>query len=111
MSKELLEKFDQVMYSIYDKALKLNPPYRAKLFRQMLDDHGGKETADRLLATVKPSQGFTELYLRGKENLCTSVEYLVLTRPWRELFTDNQLAIARRRLNEIDCQLPPDDSL
>lgn len=38
-----------------------------------------------------------------------SVEYLVLQRPWRDLFDEDQLAIARDRLRKVECELPPDD--
>lgn len=110
MTQKLLDEFHQEMQAIYDSALKLKPPYRATYFLQMLGEHGGKGTADRLLATSKPSAGFTELFLRGKENLRLSVEYLVLSEPWRELFTADQLAIARKRLAEVQCPLPPEDS-
>lgn len=107
MSQNLLEDFHQHMLAIYDSALKLKPPYRAAYFLQMLGEHGGKGTADRLLATNKPSAGFTELFLRGKENLRLSVEYLVLCEPWRTLFTPEQLEVARKRLIEVNCPLPP----
>lgn len=111
MSDDLSAQFHQEMLCIYDAALKLKPPYRAKLFLQMLHEHGGKETADRLLATTKPSTGFTELFLRGKENLRLSVEYLVLKDPWRKLFTEKQLAVARKRLIEVGCPPPAEDSV
>ena len=110
MTQQLLKQFHQEMHATYDAALKLKPPYRAKSFLTMLGEHGGKGTADRLLATSKPSQGFTELYLRGKENLRLSVEYLVLREPWRVLFSEKQLAIARKRLKEVQCPLPPEDA-
>lgn len=111
MSKEITEQFHQAMLGIYDAALKLKPPYPARLFLRMVQEHGGKEAADRLLATVKPSSGFTELFLRGKENLRLSVEYLVLKDPWRTLFTEQQLEVARKRLKEVQCPPPAEDSL
>ena len=110
MTQDLQERFHQEMLATYDAALKLKPPYRAKSFLTMLGEHGGKATADRLLATSKPSQGFTELYLRGKENLRLSVEYLLLKEPWRALFTEKQHATARKRLKEVQCPPPPEDS-
>lgn len=55
MTQKLLDDFHQEMQAIYDSALKLKPPYRATYFLQMLGEHGGKRTADRLLATSKPS--------------------------------------------------------
>jgi hypothetical protein len=42
----------------------------------MVISHGGKGTADRLLVQGPPSSGFTELFLRGRENLKISIEYL-----------------------------------
>lgn len=111
MTREMLERFDQEMRATYDAALKLKPPYRAKSFLAMLGEHGGKGTADRLLATSKPSSGFGELYLRGKENLRLSVEYLVLKDPWRGMFTEKQRAVARKRLIEVQCPLPAEDSM
>ena len=75
----------------------------------MVQENGGKLAADKLLATTQPSQGFTELFLRGKENLRLSVEYLVLQNPWRTLFTEEQLAVACKRLKEVKCASPEDD--
>lgn len=109
MKNETLSQFHLAMLGIYDAALKLKPAYRATSFLRMLNEHGGKETADRLLATSKPSQGFTELFLRGKDNLTLSVEYLVLQSPWRTLFSMEQLEIARERLRRVECEPPFDD--
>lgn len=109
MTQELIDQFHAAMLDIYEAALRLAPPYHATLFRRMVLEHGGKGAADRLLATGNPSSGFTELYLRGKENLKISVEYHVLQNPWRELFTEDQRAVARKRLREVECSPPPED--
>lgn len=66
MTDSNLEQFDQAMRGIYDAARKLKPPYHATYFLRMVNEHGGKETANRLLATNRPSEGFTELFLRGR---------------------------------------------
>lgn len=105
----LERKFEEAMLDIHRAAGELTPPYRAHSFRSMVLEHGGKETADLLLAKTNVADGFTELFMRGPEHLAISVEYLVLCNPWRELFTDEQLAVARHRLNEVKCLLPPDD--
>ncbi len=99
--RELLRGFQKAMFDIYDAATRLKPPYRPTAFRSMLGEHGGKETADRLLASSQPSSGFGELFSRGRENLRLSVEYLVLSDPWHALFTPEQLATARHRLLEV----------
>lgn len=111
MSVSLIEQFHQAMLGIYDAAANLKTPYRATIFLRMVKTHGGKIAADKLLATANPSQGFTELFLRGRENLNLSVEYLVLQNPWRELFKAEQLVIARKRLHDVDCDPPEDEKI
>jgi hypothetical protein len=108
MSQTLIDQFHTAMLGIYDAALQLKPPYRATLFLRMVHEHGGKGAAERLLATGNPSSGFTELCLRGNDNLKISVEYLVLQNPWRELFSEEQRA-ARKRLKAVKCPPPPED--
>ncbi len=98
------------MLDAYDAALRLKPPYRSPVFWRMLNEHGGRETANRLLATREPSDGFTQLYVRGKENLKLSVEYLILQKPYRDLFTEDHRAEARKRLRDVECDPPPEDA-
>lgn len=97
------------MLGIYDAALELDPPYRPTKFRRMVNEQGAKEAADILLAADNPSEGFGTLMLHGKTALRLSVEYLVLQHPWRELFDPEQLAVARKRLLDVQCDLPPED--
>jgi hypothetical protein len=101
-----MEEFHAAMLHIYEQAARLRPPYHANRFKQMVLALGGKGAADQLIASPTTSSGFTELFLRGRENLRLSVEYLVLQPRWRELFTEEQLAIARARLVEVGCPLP-----
>ncbi|MFV0442884.1 MAG: HNH endonuclease [Planctomycetaceae bacterium] len=105
----LEQQFHEAMLGIYDAGRRLRPPFNSLPFLQMVNQHGGKETADRLLAKSSPSNGFTELFVRGPGNLRISVEYLVLESPWRMLFDEKQLDVARRRLTEVGCPLPPED--
>ena len=93
------------MFGIYEAARNLDPPYHATRFRQMVNRHGGKVAADKLLATNQPSEGFTELFLRDRR-LDLSVEYLVLQIPWRDLFTPEQCAVAHQRLVEHEFDPP-----
>jgi hypothetical protein len=78
----------------------------ATAFRQMLIEYRGKGTADRLLRKAQTADGFNEIYLRGKEALKLSLEYVTLTHPWRRLFTEEQLKVVRKRLNDVGCDLP-----
>ncbi|MCX6178830.1 MAG: hypothetical protein NT163_05610 [Chlorobiales bacterium] len=72
------------------------------------------EAADRLLLpTANYTIGLGELFEHGgTDALHKSVEYLVLSNPWRALFTDKQLAEARKRLKVMGItSLPVEDSL
>ena len=106
MSSQLEEHFDAAMLNIYEQATRLKPPYRASRFLQMVQGSGGKAAADQLLGSANPSAGFTELFLRGREQLKLSVEYLVLQDPWHSLFTEEQLAVARKRLVDVGVEPP-----
>jgi hypothetical protein len=106
----LERQFHEAMLGIYEAAKHLSPPYHAPRFLRMVNEHGGKEAANRLLATGEPSEGFTQLFPRGKENLKLSVEYLVLTKPYRALFDDEQLAVARQRLHDYEFSPPSNDA-
>lgn len=106
MSLNLEEQFHAAMLHIHEQAARLKPPYRATRFRQLVLSSGGKAAADQLLASTSASDGFTELFLRGRENLKLSVEYLVLQEPWKALFSEEQLAVARRRLQDVGIALP-----
>lgn len=106
MSDPLEQQFHHAMLGLYDAAAKLKPPFRSQRFLNMVREHGGRATAVQLLAGVRPSDGFTELFLRGKDKLKLTVEYLVLQEEWKSLFSAEQLAIARKRLIEVECPLP-----
>ena len=88
--------FHTAMILVYVKA-KQEAGYDAKAFLSMVAEHGGEATAHRLLA--EPLQpGFTELWLRKRLDL--TMEYLVLRPEWQSLFSEAELAEARRRLVE-----------
>lgn len=108
-ASQLEQEFHEAMLGIYKDARRLEPPYLATRFRRMVNECGGKDTADALLATEQPSEGFTELFMRGRR-LDLSVEYLVLRDPYRRLFVPEQLAVARERLNRNDFDPPPEDA-
>ncbi len=114
MTQELIERFHNAMLGIYDAAGKLKKPYYPRRFLKMVNDHGGKEAADiLLLPTANYATGLGELFEHGgRDALRKSVEYLVLSNPWRVLFTDNQLAEARKRMKAMGIiSLPVEDAL
>ena len=73
--------------------------YIAIYFLRMLDECGGRETAKRLLAKRDTQQGLYKLWELGL--LKVSVEAVVLQERFRELFTDEEIAEAHRRLDEM----------
>jgi len=73
--------------------------YIATRFLQMVANDGGLRTANRLLATKEPSDGFTELWEYGRLDL--TVENLVIQAKHKALFTSEEIIIAQERLNAI----------
>lgn len=94
----LTKEFDRAMRGVYDRA-RTEAGYNATYFLGMLADHGGQETARRLLHSPAVSEGFTALWERGRLDL--TVEAVVLKREFAELFTEDELELARRRLSEF----------
>lgn len=88
-------QFDRRMWKIYEDA-KAELRYNATRFLEMLSTRGGLDTAHMLLRSPGVSEGFTELWSRGRSDL--TVEALVLESPFDALFTPEELATARERL-------------
>jgi hypothetical protein len=94
--------FNQAMFEIYHRA-KTEAGYTATIFLQMLGDRGGLSTAKYLINSDKPSDGYTNLYERGRLDL--TVEAMVVENPkWHPLFTDEEIKKAKRRLRQYEYQ-------
>ena len=95
---DLLEReFDAAMMSIYVRALR-EANYPATRYHQMLCDHGGLETARRLINAPTVSDGYTALWERKRLDL--TVEALIQDPKWSELFTEDELKSAKKRLDD-----------
>ena len=90
-------RFHQAMLYIYDECDAFG--YRPTRFLRMVNEHGGLETARRLLHSDRLSDGFERLW--EEQRLDLSVEAVVSREPWRGLFSELELAIASRRLEEM----------
>lgn len=90
-------EFHAAMVKLYETA-KRELGYNATYFLGMISEHGGVEAARRLLATDKPSEGFTTLW--GSRRLDLSVEAHVLDPHFEPLFTGDERRTARRRLEQ-----------
>ena len=90
--------FHSAMEDIYRRARE-EAGYNATAFRRMVAEHGGPETARRLINAHTVSDGYTALWERGRLDL--TVEAMVVETPqFHSLFTDVELEICRRRLSE-----------
>lgn len=91
---DLVRHFDAEMEAIYDRAKAIG--YGATRFLIMVREHGGLDTAHRLLQSSDVSYGFAELWARGRQDL--TVEALALRPEFRPLFSAAELDTARARL-------------
>jgi hypothetical protein len=89
--------FHEAMVELY-RCAKREIHYNARYFIDMVSNNGGRETARYLLDTKEPSDGYVVLWERGRLDL--SVEAEVLRPCWHGLFSDDQRAIAVRRLRD-----------
>ncbi len=96
MSK-LESAFEQEMVNLH-RAVKHEVRYDARRFLEKVTELGGVEAARQLLRADRFSDGFVAITLAGRPDL--TLEALVLREPWRALFSDEELAIARSRLAE-----------
>jgi hypothetical protein len=90
-------EFTQALEGTVEAAKARN--YIPTYFMQMLGELGGVETAKRLLAKSEPQTGLYELWRLGL--LKDSMEAVVLQDKFRSLFTPEEIAEARRRLEEL----------
>ena len=98
---DLAKRFHRRMVGIYETA-KREAGYNATYFLRMLSELGGVATAIRLVETSTPSDGFTQLWLKGRLDL--TVEHLVLEEAFAPLFDDVVVEKARERLHEYSGQ-------
>lgn len=96
MDFSLKSKFEQEMYGIYRKA-KIEVKYDAHRYFNMLEKHGGLETAHILINSPVESEGYTTLWELGRLDL--TVEALIFDTPeYHALFTKEELMKIKKRL-------------
>lgn len=94
---DLMADLREAMLGIYQRSLRDTGVNHA-LFHQMIMDRGAHATALHLVHAPKPSDGYTDLFL--KKRLDLTVEALVLETKWQPIFTDETRRLARKRLAE-----------
>lgn len=95
---ELDLAFDEAMHGIYNRALK-EAGYPGTKFLNMLFTHRGVETARRLIHSTRVLTGYAALWELKRLDL--TVEALIRDNErWHPLFTEKELAICRKRLQD-----------
>ncbi|MFF0243202.1 DUF262 domain-containing protein [Rhodococcus pyridinivorans] len=95
---ELETEFGSRVRALYDRARR-EAGYNATQFISMVANIGPLATAKKLLASRTISDGFSELWERGRIDL--TVEALIIEPAFEALFTDAELDIARHRLTQF----------
>ena len=95
MSEQLEKDFHIAMLQVYDDALRCCG-YKATRFLKLVREVGGLAAVKTLLHRKDYSDGLVALW-EGK-CLDVSMEALVLNRRWTALFTDEDRAVAYKRL-------------
>lgn len=91
-------EFEEALWTSCHESRKLG--YKPIAFEAMLGREGAAETAHRLLATFEYQDGFRRLWELGRLDL--SLECHVLRPRYRTLFTNDELAEARKRLRQLE---------
>lgn len=86
--------FHEAMIGIYHASASLG--YRASYFLQMVQERGGWGAAKHLLSGPEPQSGLVRLW--ELRRLDISMEALVLEERWAALFSEDELRVARERL-------------
>ena len=101
MSEDLEKQFEAQMFATYESWKPLG--YRANRFLMAVRNRGGLGAARYLLAKKGISPGLARLASEGRTDL--SVEALVLTSPWDELFTIEEKDAARLALKNVKAEM------
>lgn len=91
------------MLDIYHRAKK-ELKYNATRFLQLVSERGGLTAAKQLIAVDGGTYGFETLWENNRLDL--SVEAHVIKPEYRELFTDEEIQICKKRLEEYGYSLP-----
>ena len=97
MTDDLAKEFHQAMLAIYEEATTFG--YRPTYFLRMVQQHGGLDAAKQLLRKGI-TDGLKRLAREGRLDI--SVEKLVLTKPWNQLFAEEEKELAQWALNNVE---------
>lgn len=93
----LLRQLHVAMLGIYQRSLRETGVNHSQFLR-MINETGAHPAALHLIHAAKPSDGYTDLYLKGRLDL--TVEALVLEERWSPIFETETRELARKRLTD-----------
>lgn len=96
--ESLEKKFNEDMHQIYLSAKK-ELKYNATRFMQLVSEKGGVQAARQLIMKDGGTYGFEVLWENKRLDL--SVEAHVLKPEYRELFSNKEIDMCRKRLEEF----------
>ncbi len=99
---DLDSRFEHDMIETVYRTAGRETGYWASYFLRAVKRHGGVAAAKRLLGQKGVSRGLTKLREKGRLDL--AMETLVLKPEYAALFTDEERAIARARLDQVNGQ-------
>ena len=97
MTANLESAFHEAMLDVYRRA-KSECGYNAVRFLEIVRERGGLAAARQLLRSTDLSTGFVKLWECGRLDI--TMEAIVLECRWRPLFTDEEIGVARQRLED-----------
>lgn len=97
MDKQENEEFTAYLREAVRQAEQLK--YFPNRFKGMLNADGGYETVNRILASGKPSEGFTKLWELGRLDL--TCEAIIVETKWRSYFDEALLDRAEKLLRQM----------
>ncbi|MBW1998582.1 MAG: hypothetical protein JRJ29_11530 [Deltaproteobacteria bacterium] len=98
MNQDIKVQFHRMMMVIYERT-KSECNYNATRFLEMVNRYGGLEAAKALLHSPGSQEGLIALWHCGRLDI--SMEATILKSPWNNLFTEEELEIAKKRLHEL----------
>lgn len=94
----LEQEFHDALLGIFERAKK-EASYSASRSQKLVGRLGGKAAAKQMLASKTLSEDLSRLSLEKRLDL--SMEVLILEAQWAPLFTDQERAIATKRLRDF----------
>lgn len=107
VDKDLEKSFHEAMVQkcdlIVQKCKAKRSSYRPTMLIQKVHTVGGLQAAKDLLSVSEAQSGFTALFLEGL--LDYTIETVIIQPKWRPLFSDEEIAEAKKRLVMLGFQV------